>query len=102
MLLITKSFKRQKYINLLNRFIDDCVKEFDRNSIDILKEQIQYLNEQECDELFSEEFWIYDFLKFGKTRLEIDDYHPQDCRTFQKFNDSLRIALMIINYEENL
>jgi hypothetical protein len=101
-LLFTKSFKRQKYIDNLNKFIEDFMSEFDEDDINTIKEQIKYIRKQHCEELFSKEFYIYDFIKFGKARLEIDKYKPKECQTFAQFNQSLQMALMAIDYDKNL
>lgn len=101
-LLFTKSFKRQKYIDDLNQHIESFLSKFDEDDIDTIKEQMKCIREQCCEELFSEEFCIYNFLKFGKVRLDIDKYLPEDCQTFSQFNQSLQKALMVIDYDKNL
>ncbi len=101
-LLFTRSFKRQKYIDSLNQHIEVFLSKFDEDDISTIKKQMKYVGKQCCEELFSEEFWIYDFLKFGKSRLEIDKYQPEDCQTFAQFNQSLQMALMAIDYDRNL
>jgi len=102
MLLVSKRFKRQKFIDKLNSFIEKCLLEFDQQSINELREQVEFLSEEECNELYSTTFEYYDFLKFGKNRLKVDEYNPEDCRTFKQYNDALKIAFMAIDFEENL
>lgn len=102
MLLITRSFKRQKYIDRLSDYIQKCFSEFDEELVDSLIEQVEFLSEKDCDRLFSEYFAFYRFIKFGKTRLEVDKYNPEDCRTFQQFNNAVKMSFLLIDYEENL
>jgi hypothetical protein len=100
-LLFTPCYKRQKYIDKINKYIEECLSEFNEDMVSENMTQINVLPEEDCDELFSKSFDYYDLLKFGKSRLEIDDYNPEDCRTFAQYNNALRLGLMAIDYEES-
>lgn len=102
MLLMSKYYKRQKYIKELNNYVEECLREFNEDSINVLKEQLSFLTKKDCDELFSKSFWYYKLFRFGNIRLEVDAYHPKECRTFLQYNDILNLCLAVIDYEENL
>ena len=103
MLLICKKIKRQKYINNLNVYVDNFLKEFNNDvEINDLMKQINSLSNKDRDLLFLEEFWFYKFLKFSDIRIEIDNYNFEEYKTFYKFNKSLELALLLIDYENNL
>ncbi len=102
MLLLLPCYKRQKFIDALKSDIEKYLAEFNEDAIKEIKEQIKSLDEYDCNELFSESFGYYRFLKFGKGRLEIDDYKPEDCRTFAQYNDILRLGMVAIDYEKKL
>jgi len=101
-LLFTPCYKRQKYIDDLVMYLTHYKSEFDQESIKELNKQKNVLTSKEVDKLFSESFNEYNFLKFGKARLEVDAYNPIDCRTFAQFNEALRMILLLADFEENL
>lgn len=106
MLLITRSYRRQKYIDELNECIEEnftLLSMFNKNPVVDIKDQFDSLtSEEEREQLFLESFKGYKLLKFGKTRLEVDAFNPEDCRTFSQFNDALKKAFMVMDYVDNL
>jgi len=101
-LLFTPCYKRQKYIDDLVMYLLKYKSEFNEEAINELIEQKESLSKEDEEKLFSMSFDEYDLLKFGETRLSVDKYHPEDCRTFAQFNEALKIILMISDFEENL
>lgn len=101
-LLFTPCYKRQKYIDNLIVYLNEYKSEFDEESIKELNKQKNLLTSKEVELLFSESFSEYNFLKFGKTRLEVDAYNPNDCRTFAQFNEVLKMLLLVSDFEDNL
>ena len=101
-LLLVPCYKRQKHIDDLVMYLNEYKSEFNEESIKELNKQKNILTSKEVELLFSESFSEYNFLKFGKTRLEVDAYNPNDCRTFAQFNEVLRMLLLVSDFEENL
>lgn len=92
MILIMPEFLRQGYIDDLKCYIKQYSLEFDAEDLGGIVDQMDCLGENDLNELFSESFGVYNVLKFNKVK---NKYQKQ-------FNDALRIALMVSDYEENL
>lgn len=101
-LLLTKSFKRQKYIDESRLYVENKLSEFHEETVDTIKSQISGLPRKDVDKLFCKYFWYYRIIKFGNLRLAVDSYLPRDCRTFSQYNKILRLALVAIDYRKNL
>ena len=101
MLLILPSYKRQKYVDKLNVFVENCLLDFDDECVNELKMQMSLLTEFQLEELFLKNFLLYKFFRFGAIRLEVDEYHLEDCRTFKQFNRVLKLSFMAIDYEKS-
>lgn len=102
MILLVPCYKRQKYVDNLRGFIMGQVLDCDEDFMDDEFDQLEYLSYNEKEELFSSSFTIYNILRFGKTRIEIDNYNPEDCRVFEQFNKLLQISCLLDDYENNL
>ena len=102
MLLLVPCYKRQKYVDNLRGFVMGYVLDYDDDLIGEEFNQLEYLTHNEKEELFSNNFNVYKFLNFRKKRLEIDNYNPEDCRTFEQFNKILQISCLLMDYENSL
>ncbi len=101
-LLLSKSSKREQYIKILIEKTEVYLAQFDKKEVNRLIRQINCLDENLSEKMFSENFLIYNILKFGKISLEVDNYNFKEFQTFKKYNDILKITLSIIDFEKSL
>lgn len=79
-------------VDELRCYLRQYLLEFDAEDVGRIIDQIDSLTIDDRELLFSESFFLYNILKF-------DDICSNQR---MQFNDALRIALMLFDYEENL